>query len=62
MLRLVNDDERYLDRDSEVLLRANGLVLDRSSLKLTCSQEQSPRLIVTGEFVTEFTGQHLGLD
>jgi hypothetical protein len=62
VLRLANDDELYLDRDSEVLLRANGVVLDRGSLKLTCSQEQSPRLIVTDEFVTEFTGQHLGLD
>jgi len=62
VLRLANDDELYLDRDSEVLFLANGLVLVRGSLKLTCSQEQSPRLIVTDEFVTEFTGQHLGLD
>lgn len=62
VLRLANDDELYLDRDTEVTFPPNGVFLEHGSLKLKCSQEQSPRLFVTKEFVTEFAGQHLGLD
>ncbi|MBS0202030.1 MAG: hypothetical protein JSS49_03960 [Planctomycetes bacterium] len=61
-LQLSAQDVVFLDRESEVVLRENGIFLERGSLKLSCSQGETPHLLITPEFFTEFRGQHVGIE
>lgn len=62
VLQLANKDEVCLDKGSEALLQGSGVLLRRGRLKLKCSDEQSPRVLLTEEFIAEFSGQHLALE
>ena len=62
MVKITRDDRLFVDQNSEVFFRENGVLLVRGGLKLSCSPEQSVRLIWTADYITEFMGQHLGLD
>lgn len=62
ILRLANQDKVCLDKDSEALLQENGVLLRRGRLMLQCSDAQSPRLLLTDEFITEFSGHHLAME
>jgi hypothetical protein len=62
MVKITRDDRLFVDQNSEVIFRENGVLLVRGGLKLSCSPEQSVRLIWTADYITEFIGQHLGLD
>ncbi|MCX7397676.1 MAG: hypothetical protein NT138_08380 [Planctomycetales bacterium] len=62
MVKITRDDQLFVDQNSEVIFQENGVLLVRGGLKLSCSPEQSVRLIWTADYITEFIGQHLGLD
>lgn len=62
VLQLANQDEVCLDKGSEALLLESGVLLRHGRCKLKCSDEQSPRLLLTEEFITQFSGHHLAIE
>ncbi|MFO0999038.1 MAG: hypothetical protein U0936_01765 [Planctomycetaceae bacterium] len=62
VLQLANQDEVCLDKGSEVLLLESGVLLRHGRCKFKCSDEQSPRLLLTEEFITQFSGHHLAIE
>lgn len=45
-MQLKSNDQLYLDQDSEVLLRGDGVQLEQGRLKVRCASNETPRVVL----------------